>query len=103
MHRFIRMSGRVRHLEMAVTLAFRETSEWTLLSLLRFTDTRVATVSCFVGQRVEKGCRSDGTHLDELCAGPQDTDTEALFVITTYARAARHPFCCTWLLVVAAS
>eukprot|EP00439_Symbiodinium_sp_Y106_P035592 s5021_g4.t1 len=31
----------------------------------------------------------------------QDTDTEALFVITTYARAARHPFCCTWLLVVA--
>lgn len=31
----------------------------------------------------------------------QDTDAETLFVITTYARAARHPFCCTWLLVVA--
>ncbi|CAJ1413297.1 unnamed protein product, partial [Effrenium voratum] len=28
-------------------------------------------------------------------------DGEVLFVLTTYSRAARHPFSCTWLLVVA--
>ena len=33
----------------------------------------------------------------------QEADAEVLFVITTYSRAARHPFCCSWLLVVAAS
>ena len=30
-----------------------------------------------------------------------DAESEVLFVITTYSRAARHPFSCTWLLVIA--
>ena len=46
---------------------------------------------------------ADGAY-SQLAKETKDTkDSEVLFIITTYSRAARHPFSCTWLLVIAAT
>ena len=58
------------------TLAFRESSAWRTLSLLRFTDTgsqrypivrRIRALWAKCGTRDGQGCRSYGTHLEVLC------------------------------------
>ena len=46
---------------------------------------------------------ADGAY-SQLAKETKDTkDSEVLFIITTYSRAARHPFSCTCLLVIAAT